>query len=110
MNIAIVYDDKSKEIIKTKDIQYIEPRSKGTIVRSADDTYYSKDAMIKWEENLSNQPFSRCHKSYIVNLMYVNKIHKGYAELHSGERVMISRRKHKEFKQRLNKYVGKSEG
>lgn len=51
---AIVYDGKTKKIIKLKDIQYIEAGTKGTIVRNANDTYCSKNTMAKWEEALAN--------------------------------------------------------
>lgn len=102
---TIVHNDYTKKIIKLKDIQYIEAGIKGTIVRDSNDTYCSKNTMIKWEEALVNQPFCRCHKSYIVNLMHVDKICKDYAVLRSGERVMISRRRQKEFEYTLNMYV-----
>ena len=61
--------------------------------------------MIMWEETLVNQPFCRCHKSYIVNLLHVDKICREYAVLHSGEKVLISRRRQKEFQYRLNKFI-----
>lgn len=38
--------------------------------------------------------------------MHVDKICKKYAVLHNGERVMISRRRQKEFEYSLKKYVG----
>ena len=102
---TIVYNDKSKEVTRFNNIQYIEAGIKGTIVRCANDTYCSKNTMIKWEDALVNQSFCRCHKSYIVNLKCVDKICREYAVLHSGERVLISRRRQKEFEHRLKKFI-----
>lgn len=47
---TIVYNDYTKEVIKFKDIQFIEAESKGTIVRNANNTYCIKNskALLLW--------------------------------------------------------------
>lgn len=102
---VIINNSERKEIIKLLDIIYIEAGTKGTVVRISNAIYFSKNSLKSWEECMVNYPFYRCHKSYIVNLSYVDTICKDYAVLKNSERVMISRRRHKDFELQLIKYI-----
>lgn len=55
------------------------------------------------EKQLDNR-FYRCHRSYIVNMNYVVNKEKETAILTNGDKILISRRKHKEFKEKLLKF------
>ena len=52
-------------------------------------------------ENMLDERFFRCHRSYVVNMNYVAGQEKGVAILTNGERIFISRRKQTDFMQRL---------
>jgi DNA-binding LytR/AlgR family response regulator len=61
--------------------------------------------MAEWEDSLSDGSFFRCHKTYFVNLAYVDEIQKEYATLYNQERVAVSRRNKKEFEKRIIQYI-----
>ncbi|MEH2947738.1 LytTR family DNA-binding domain-containing protein [Lachnospiraceae bacterium 56-18] len=52
-------------------------------------------------ENMLDERFFRCHRSYVVNMSLVAGQEKGVAILTNGGRIFISRRKQTEFMQRL---------
>lgn len=94
-----------QKIVKIKDILYIEAGIKNTVVRTEEGIYESKSSMAEWDDMLTDGNFFRCHKTYFVNLAYVNEIQKEYASLHNLERVAVSRRKRKEFEKRILGYI-----
>ena len=94
-----------QKIVHTKHIIYIEAGARNTVVRTEDGSYESKNKMNDWEVVLRDECFFRCHKTYFVNLAYVDEITKEYATLYNQERVAISRRKRKEFELRLFNYL-----
>lgn len=48
----------------------------------------------------------RCHKSYIINLNYVENIKSNAAILDSQEEVPISKYRYKDIKERFLKFIG----
>ncbi|MHB8128694.1 MAG: LytR/AlgR family response regulator transcription factor [Mobilitalea sp.] len=94
-----------QKVISIKNIQYIESGDNNTFVRTKDYTYQSKNTMIEWETILLEGCFFRCHKTYFVNLAFVDEIYKEYIVLYNKERVSISRRSRKEFQQKLLDYI-----
>ena len=52
-------------------------------------------------ENMLDERFFRCHRSYVVNMNCVAGQEKGVANLTNGEKIFISRRKQTDFMQRL---------
>ena len=57
-----------------KDILYIECRNRSTLVRTKTNCFESVMTMTEWEKLLDNGDFYRVHKSYIVNMYYIDKI------------------------------------
>ncbi|MDF2539310.1 MAG: two-component system response regulator [Herbinix sp.] len=97
--------DNVDKIVRINKILYIEAGTKNTIVRTEEGIYASKNNMVDWEEKLTDGSFFRCHKTYFVNLAYVDEIQKDYATLYNKERVAVSRRNRKEFEQRMISYI-----
>ncbi|MCJ0438939.1 DNA-binding response regulator, partial [Clostridium sp. HMSC19C11] len=52
-------------------IMYIEVRKKVLTIHTKNDTYYTKNSMDKIELELEKYNFFRCHKSYLINLEYI---------------------------------------
>ena len=52
-------------------IMYIEVRKKVLTIHTKNDTYYTKNSMDKIELELEKYNFFRCHKSYLINLQYI---------------------------------------
>lgn len=69
------------------------------------DVIYSLE---KIEKDLKLDKFVRCHKSFLVNLSYVENIKLNTAILESGEEVPVSRYRYKEVKERFLKFLGDS--
>ncbi|MCC0650303.1 LytTR family DNA-binding domain-containing protein, partial [Clostridioides sp. ZZV15-6598] len=65
-----------------------------------------KYSLGKIEKDLKLDKFVRCHKSFIVNLSYVENIKPNIAILESGEEVPISRYRYKEVKEKFLKFLG----
>lgn len=66
---------------------------------------YATRKIKGFEELLSDYHFFRVHRSYLVNLNYIEKYHKGeggYVVMSDGVSVDVSRRKKEEFLERLN--------
>ncbi len=93
------------KLVSIRKILYIEAGIKNTIVRTEEGTYASKNNMAEWEDRLTDGSFFRCHKTYFVNLAYVDEIQKEYATLYNRERVAVSRRQRKEFEKRILQYI-----
>lgn len=55
------------------EITYIETEGRNTLVHTCNGTIKSFDQMQEHEINLDDS-FFRCHKSYIVNINYINRI------------------------------------
>lgn len=64
--------------------------------------YYNK---IKELEKDLGKNFFRCHRSYLVNLKYVNGIEKGMAVLENKEEIPISRLRLQEFIEAVMTYM-----
>ena len=69
-------------------------------------TIQVKNTMDKIEREIDNVNFYRCHKSFLVNLEYVESIKQYVAILENGEEVLISRHRFKETKNQFYKFIG----
>lgn len=106
-NNYIVVNDKSDTYkINISDITYVEIQGKEMIIHTINEIYNVKLSMNKIEKELREYHFFRCHRSFLINLMYVNKIKQYIAILENKEEVPISRYKFKEFKVILCDYLG----
>ena len=73
---------------------YIEAFSHDTEVHSREATYRIREGISVWQQRLSDS-FVPCHRSYLVNLLYVARIDKTDIILDNGESVPLSRRNQK---------------
>ncbi|NMS89073.1 response regulator transcription factor [Clostridioides difficile] len=87
-------------------IKYIEVQKKDMIIHTINKNFDIKYSLSKIEKELNLSRFVRCHKSFIVNLNYVENIKYNIAILESGEEVPISRYRYKEVKEKFLKFLG----
>lgn len=80
--------------LQEKDIMYIEAFSHDTEVHLREATYRIREGISVWQQRLSDS-FVPCHRSYLVNLLYVARIDKTDIILDNGESVPLSRRNQK---------------
>lgn len=71
-------------------------------------TYYGRMGAL--EESLLEKGFFRCHKSYLVNLKYVDGYNRQEILLDTGEKIGIAKRRYDLFCQEYLKYVRKNGG
>ena len=87
------------------EILYFEIR--GRIIEA-----HGKDGIVSWyekinvlEEALRGRNFFRCHKSYLVNLKYVDVYNRQEVSLAGGEKISIARRRYEDFCQAVLNYM-----
>ena len=89
--------------VKLKDIIYVEYVNRCTVVRTRRAIYESYSTMHDWENILITGDFFRVHKSYIVNMEYIELIDKEVL-LDNGEKVEIAIRQIGKLKKACKEY------
>lgn len=93
------------KIIPLEEVQYIEAYDDYVKIHIEDRYHIKKQTMSYYEKNLPTQ-FMRIHRSYMLNIDYLNKIesfekNSYVAILKNGKRIPISRNSYSDVKQRL---------
>lgn len=92
--------------INIEDITYIEVQRKDLTIHTEKKLYQIKMPMEKIEKELEGHNFYRCHKSFLVNINYVEYIKQYVAILDNKEEVLISRHRFKDFKHKFLNSLG----
>ncbi|MGB0978227.1 MAG: LytTR family transcriptional regulator DNA-binding domain-containing protein [Croceimicrobium sp.] len=94
---------KSKVIIRSKDLVYLE--SDGHYVNlfltSQKNPEIERTSMKAMEERLKGQDFVRIHRSYLVNIDFLKAVYASKVLLHNGTELPLSRTYKEELKQRF---------
>ncbi len=88
------------EILKLEEIIHCESDLSYTIFHTTAERIMVSKTMGYYEDLLTPHGFFRIHKSHLVNMKHIRKIHKsegGEAELTNGTRIPISQRKKEQF-------------
>lgn len=88
------------EKILISDIMYCEVFGHRVLIHTAVGCYEYPGALDVLEEQLGGS-FFRCHRSFLVNMAHIRSADRQTAVLDSGEKVLVSRRRQQEFRQRL---------
>lgn len=99
----IQYDDFKKHILSCID-EVINKRDKFVLLENK--IYETKMTMDKIEKELKNHNFYRCHKSFLVNINYVENIKQYVAILDNKEEILVSRHRFKDFKHKFLSTLG----
>jgi DNA-binding LytR/AlgR family response regulator len=103
----IIVENKNKTYkINIEDIMYIEIQRKDMSIYTEKRVYETKMTMDKIEKELENHNFYRCHKSFLVNLDYVENVKQYVAVLENKKEVLVSRHRFKDFKGRFLSSLG----
>ena len=86
-------------------IMYIEVRKKVLTIHTKNDTYYTKNSMDKIELELEKYNFFRCHKSYLINLGYIQFICKNTVVI-NDEDIPVSKYRMSDLKKKLTYVLG----
>lgn len=91
--------------IKSKDIIYIETDDHKVKVVTTMGVFYSSDLIDYWEKKLTHISFYRIHKSYILNLDYIDQYKRNEVKLTTGELIGISYRNQPNFRKYFYDYL-----
>lgn len=93
----LVSRDRQKRKIFLDQVRYFEIRGRQIHVHEEREVWTYYEQMGALEKQLAGKGFFRCHKSYLLNLNYVEFYNRQEAVLDNGERIMIAKRRYEEF-------------
>jgi two-component system LytT family response regulator/two-component system response regulator LytT len=74
INRIAVWRENSIVLLAPEAIIYFTMEEKKVAVHTKDDVYESGSSLAELEEKLENRGFFRCHKSFLINTEYIDKI------------------------------------
>lgn len=109
-DFIIISRERQKRKLFLDNIYYFEIRGRLIDVHGADGvfSYYGQIGVL--EKDLKGKGFFRCHKSYLVNLKYVDGYNRQEIVLENRERLVIAKRRYEEFCQEILKYMRRNGG
>lgn len=105
-NYIVIKNKSNTYKIHSDEIKYVEVQKKDMLIHTVNKNFDVRYSLEKIEKDLNLEKFVRCHKSFLINLSYVENIKQNVAILESGEEVPISRYRHKEVKEKFLKFLG----
>ena len=92
-----VYNQRAQQRILVDDVIYVMRDNRRVVLITQSDRFFTRESFDDWCERLPNLFFYQVHKSFLVNLHYVNKY--AYSELYllNGDRIPIATRKQAAF-------------
>lgn len=106
----IISSERQKRKLFLDDIYYFEIKGRKIDVHGTGGifTYYEQIGVL--EGILASKGFFRCHKSYLINLKYVDTYSHQEIVLDNGERIVIAKRRYEKFTKELLIYMRKNGG
>lgn len=104
---TFLFEDEGEQAmvkIKSSQIYFIEIYNHTCVFHSTNGNFKKYISISNLEEELKNDGFLRCNNSYIINPIFVTKITKDSIFINDTE-LLISRRRKKEFLNKLAKYL-----
>lgn len=106
----IVSRERQKKKLFLDDIYYFEIRGRMIDVHGTGGVFSYYGQIGALEKELTGKGFFRCHKSYLVNLKYVDGYNRQEIILENGERIIIAKRRYEEFGREILKYMRENGG
>ncbi|MCM1563525.1 MAG: LytTR family DNA-binding domain-containing protein [Clostridium sp.] len=106
----IVSRERQKKKLFLDDIYYFEIKGRIVDVHGTEGifTYYGQIGEL--EDKLWDKGFFRCHKSYLVNMKYIDGYNRQEVVLENGEKIVIAKRRYDEFCQEALKVMRENGG
>ena len=106
----IVSRERQKKKLFLDDIYYFEIRGRVVDAHGAEGIFTYYEQIGELESKLRDKGFFRCHKSYLLNLKYVDGYNRQEAILENGEAIVIAKRRYEEFCQEVLKVMRENGG
>lgn len=100
-----IHSSGTDRILPLSQIIYIEAHNRYTLVRTCRQYIESNMRMADFETILTENGFFRTHRSYIVNLRAIRQVDSKLLLVVSGEKILLSRYRNKEFKNAMRRFV-----
>lgn len=106
----MIHQDRRKKKLYLRDIYYFEIKGRVVSVHSVEGCFDYYEQMGTLEEELKGKGFFRCHKSFLVNLKYVDSYNRQEILLDTGEKIAVAKRRYEAFCQEIMEYMKRSGG
>ena len=92
--------------INVNDILYMEAFKHDILIVTTTGIQKCNTPLIQFEKQVKDDPFFRCHKSFLVHHKNIKKINKDCLIMTNGDSVLLSKHRRKEFLIDFGRYVG----
>ena len=106
----VISKDRQSRKLFLDNVRYFEIRGRQIQVHEKGEVFTWYEQIGTLEKQLKGKGFFRCHKSYLLNLRYVEVYNRQEAVLDNGERILIARRRYEAFGQEMLAYMRKNGG
>ncbi|WP_160560093.1 LytR/AlgR family response regulator transcription factor [Parablautia muri] len=106
----IVSRERQKKKLFLDDIYYFEIKGRVVDVHGTEGIFTYYEQIKDLENKLQDKGFFRCHKSYLINLKYVDGYNRQEAILDNGKRIVIAKRRYEAFCQEVLKVMRENGG
>ncbi len=106
----IVSRDRQKKKLFLDDIYYFEIKGRMVDVHGPEGIFTYYEQIGELENKLRDKGFFRCHKSYLINLKYVDGYNRQEVILENGENIVIAKRRYEDFCQAVLKVMRENGG
>lgn len=103
---VFLWSNGEQQRILADDILYITRSNRKTLLVSKQDTYFTRETLDEWCGKLPQRFFYLVHKSYLVNLHYVNRYSYSELTLDDGTRIPVAPSKQVAFRKFWFAYLG----
>ena len=97
----IVSRERQKKKLFLDDIYYFEIKGRVIDVHGTEGIFTYYEQIGELENKLWNKGFFRCHKSYLINLKYVDGYNRQEVFLENGKKIVIAKRRYDKFVQEV---------
>ena len=106
----IVSRERQKKKLFLDDIYYFEIKGRVVDVHGQEGIFAYYEQIGELENKLQGKGFFRCHKSYLINLKYVDMYNRQEVILENGESIVIAKRRYDKFCQEVLKVMRENGG
>ena len=106
----IVSSERQKKKVFLDDIYYFEIKGRVVDVHGPEGIFTYYEQIGELENKLCDKGFFRCHKSYLINLKYVDGYNRKEVILENGKKIVIAKRRYDEFVQKVLKVMRENGG
>lgn len=99
-----LFHDWRKSVVESSKIELLKAEGRYSLLSIKKEEVFSDKSISEWEQELGELNFFRVHKSYLVNLKYIDQIG-DMLVLKNGVKIPLARRRKKEFEEKYKEYI-----